>query len=111
MKNVIVQHVIRALPVFHLPGRANLLSCFGPFSLYRGVLVQWTERYDARVLTWIDELSEHQREHLVAATAHKGDLEVVWSDGRRRLENCVEVAGDCWTVSQEWDARTGTPCK
>jgi hypothetical protein len=93
-----------------LPARSALLTGVGPFSIYRGVLVLWTDRYDARVLTWIDELLPYDRELLVAVSAHKGEIEMAWADGRRRGGSSVEIEGDVWTVIQQWDARTGEPC-
>lgn len=105
-----IQQVTRSEPVFHLPAQSDLLMGVGPFSIYRGVLVLWTDRYDARVLTWIDELAQHIREELVAVSAHKGAIEMAWADGRRRCGSSVEAEGDVWTVLEQWDARTGTPC-
>ena len=105
-----IQHVTRSQPVFHPPVGSKLLGSMGPFSIYRGILVRWTSRYDARVLTGLDELPSHYRNELVAVAVDEDEIEVVWADGVRCGTTTVVVEGDEWMVLQEWDARTGAPC-
>ena len=102
--------VSRTEPVYRLPAQSGMLSSIGPFSMYRGVIVLWTDRYDVRVLTWIDELDDVTREALIAVCAHKGTIELLWADGHRHVDEWVFAGGDTWSVDEQWDARTGAPC-
>ena len=48
------------------------------FSLYKGVLVQWDEDRDTRVLIFIDSLPEEVRNKLLVVQEHKAMLGLLW---------------------------------
>jgi len=62
----------------NMASRRHQESC--GFSLYQGVLVQWDEDRDTRVLTFIDQLSDEARSSLLVVQEHEGCLGLVWKD-------------------------------
>ena len=64
-----------------LPNMAN--SCKQSecgFSLYRGVLVQWDEDHDERVLSMIDEMPVGVVARLLVVQEHKGGVAFLWEE-------------------------------
>lgn len=71
------------------------------FSMYRGVLVQWDEDKDDRVLTFINELPARVRCQLAIVQEHEGSLGLVWHTsvpGGYEVGEEFEVEGDFWVV-------------
>lgn len=48
------------------------------FSLYRGVLVQWDEDHDERVLDVLDRFPVNMIERLLIVQEHEGSIAFVW---------------------------------
>ncbi len=73
------------------------------FSIYNGVLVQWDEDEDKRVLTFIDDLPEELRCQLAIVQEHEGSLGLIWHNsvpsGFDEGEE-VEVEGDFWVIQK-----------
>jgi hypothetical protein len=71
------------------------------FTIYCGVLVQWDENRDERVLTFINELPARVRCQLAIVQEHEGCLGLVWHtsvpSGYEMGEE-FEVEGDFWVV-------------
>ena len=77
------------------------------FSLYRGVLVQWDEDQDRRILTWIDSLSESDRENLIIAQEHKASLSLRWKwavpeglEENKALDIPDKEGGSFWNIAE-----------
>ncbi len=96
--------ITRQLPVFYREQFPNSTIDDG-FSLYKGVLIQWSTMWDIRICTFIDDLSPVYRENLLACQAHKGGISLLWKNNsmippgikeRRR----VEVEMDFWSVDR-----------
>ena len=72
------------------------------FGIYRGVLVQWDEDHDERILQFIDELPDAIREHLVIAQEHEACLALVWRNvvppDYAKNSHSVMVGGDVWEI-------------
>jgi hypothetical protein len=93
------------LPVFlktDLPNMAthgNQDEC--GFSIYRGVLIQWDEDEDTRVVGFISAMPEEVRDGLLVIQEHEGNLGFIWADRIPKGYNegdQLEVNGDVWTV-------------
>lgn len=72
------------------------------FSLYKGVLVQWDEDEDARILSFIDSLDTPTRANLLVAQEHEAALGLRWKGAVPEafdVDQEVEVEGDVWHVS------------
>ncbi len=72
------------LTVFHDADFPNMASHCPQsqcgFSIYKGVLVQWDEDEDERILTFIDQLPEGIRVQLLVAQEHEASLGLVWRE-------------------------------
>ncbi len=71
------------------------------FSLYRGVLVQWDEDYDTRLLIVIDEMPPKVRKALQVAQESQANLRLLWHHRvPKGYEEGTEIAlkGDYWGV-------------
>lgn len=92
-----ITHHGSSLPVLHAPVAV---------SLYRGVLVQWDEDYDTRVLTMIDDLPTDVRQRLLFATEHEGSVELTWRDSvpegfEQDNPHGIETSdGDNWVIAR-----------
>jgi len=72
------------------------------FSLYRGVVVQWSEDHDKRVFTLLDEMSSINLSELVIVQSYKGCVDFRWKsfvpigyeEGKQ-----VTVERDVWSIS------------
>lgn len=49
------------------------------FSLYRGVLIQWDEDGDERILEAIDIVPDDLRQYLLVVQGHEGHIEMLWN--------------------------------
>jgi hypothetical protein len=77
------------------------------FSIYRGVIVVWDCDHDPRILTFIDSLSDDDRNNLAGAHESEGCLSLRWKyeiPPRFRLFgftcDSIEVENDSWTVQE-----------
>ena len=96
---------IRPITVFYNSDLTNMAtSCsqvnYG-FSLYRGLLVQWDEDEDHRVLTFIDNLPDSTRNELLVVQEHEAGLGLLWDthvpSGYENDRN-IEIEGDTWVI-------------
>jgi hypothetical protein len=95
-----------AIALFHVGDLPSGGGC--GLSLYRGVLVVWDEDYDARVLEFIDGLSEEARRQLLVVHEREGSISYVWD--RHQPSECegqVDVDGDTWWVDGNLILRPG----
>lgn len=78
-------------------------------SLYKGILIQWDEDWDTRVLQLVDSLSAPVREQLLIVQEHEGGIAFVWDyiipDGYEEGGG-VDVAGDSWEILSSRALRT-----
>jgi 5-methylcytosine-specific restriction endonuclease McrA len=72
------------------------------FSEYLGVLVQWDEDRDTRVLSFIESLDDETRAELAVVQEHEGSIAFVWKNkipyGYQDGDGIV-VEGDWWTIA------------
>jgi hypothetical protein len=72
------------LVVFFDSGLPNLASHCPQsdcgFSLYKGVLIQWDEDQDERILKFIDQMPVEIRSRLLVAQEHEAALALLWKD-------------------------------
>jgi len=73
------------------------------FSVYRGVIVQWDEDHDERVLDILDNMSAWILELLLVVQEHEANIEFVWKGAiPKDYQEGVEVGpndGDSWIIS------------
>jgi hypothetical protein len=77
------------------------------FTIYRGVLIQWDEDEDRRILTFIDQLPAKVRCGLSIVQEHEGGLGLVWCNGvpaGYEVGKEFEVEGDFWVVEKSKSA-------
>lgn len=91
------------LPTFFLDDLPNMASHCSQsecgYSIYRGVLVQWDEDHDDRVLRLLDELSVKIIEQLLVVQEHEGAVCFIWKGKTPRgYEEGADfiVKGDVW---------------
>lgn len=90
------------------------------FSIYRGVLVQWDEDHDERILDVLDDMPCHVVDAMVAVQEHEGTICFVWKDavpkgwedgnsvvwsratepGTEEAFHCGLIAEDVWHIYQ-----------
>lgn len=78
------------------------------FTVYRGVLVQWDEDRDKRVLTFINQLPEKVRCQLAIVQEHEGSLGLVWHThvpSGYGVGEEFDVEGDFWVVQKSNPAK------
>jgi hypothetical protein len=68
------------------------------YSVYRGVLVQWDEDQDGRVFSFIDSLSDIERENLAIAQEHEAVIALRWKHYIPHKCSGLDVEGDIWVV-------------
>ena len=108
MKNKALK-VINIFDVNDLPNMgAGVRGFTYGFTIYCGVLVQWDEDKDERVLTFINELAARVRRQLAIVQEHEGCLGLVWHtivpSGYEMGEE-FEVEGDFWVVQKSNTAK------
>ena len=78
------------------------------FTIYRGVLIQWDEDRDGRVLTFINQLPARVRCQLATVQEHEGSLGLVWHTSvpsGYEVGEEFEVEGDFWVVQKSTIAK------
>ncbi len=71
------------------------------FSIYRGVLVQWDEDHDERVLTVLDQMPPHILDQLIITQEHEGGICFVWKGAVPKgyqEGDSVDGEGDDWVI-------------
>jgi hypothetical protein len=72
------------------------------FSLYRGVLIQWDEDDDTRILGVLDAMPAGILDRLLIVQEHEGGINFVWKEqvpeGYEEGKSIDEPGGDIWTV-------------
>lgn len=71
------------------------------FSIHRGVLVQWDEDCDHRILEFIDGLPDDVCSELLVAQEHEASLALLWRGfipERYAAGNTVDVHDDTWDI-------------
>jgi hypothetical protein len=73
------------------------------FSIYRGVIVQWDEDHDERVLDVLDQMPAHILDSLFVVQEHEGAIAFVWKGdvpkGYEEGTDGVEPGdGDLWCI-------------
>lgn len=72
------------------------------YSIHRGVLVQWDEDHDVRILEFIDGLPDDIRSELLVAQEHEASLALLWRGEvpeRYAAGKTVDVHNDTWDIS------------
>lgn len=80
------------------------------FSIYRGVLVQWDEDHDERVLTVLDKMPAVVVDQLLVIQEHEAVLGLIWDRWipNKYVEGVeVEVEGDVWRINSSRLANGG----
>ena len=78
------------------------------FSIYRGVLVQWDEDHDERVLGVIDDMPDSVVDTLLVVQEHEGCIAFVWG-GQVPEAFQVDVEGNGLTAPDgDWWAITSS---
>lgn len=73
------------------------------FTIYRGVLIQWDEDKDERVISFINQLPDRVRCQLAIVQEHEGSLGLVWHTNvpsGYEVGEEFEVEGDFWVVQK-----------
>lgn len=71
------------------------------FSIYQGVLIQWDEDQDDRVLEFIDNLRDCERYELAIVQEHEGTIALLWRStvpSGYEEGNYIEVGNDAWEI-------------
>ena len=72
------------------------------FSIYRGIMVQWDEDHDERVLDIIDNMFQHHRNSLLVVQEHEGTISFVWNEAipkpYREGMTVRPNDGDYWSI-------------
>src|SRR5262245_7508478 len=72
------------------------------FSIYRGVLIQWDEDHDERVLRVLDEIPIAILGQLLVVQEHKASVSFLWRDvvpqGYEEGVDFQEPRGDIWII-------------
>jgi hypothetical protein len=81
------------------------------FSFYKGVIVQWDEDRDTRILLFIDEMDINDRLELLLVTESEGVISFLWNScipskyehGSNQIE-IVSGSDDCdyWTIDYSY---------
>ncbi len=73
------------------------------FSIYRGILVQWDEDQDERVLSMIDEMPEFVRNQLLVVQEHEAILGFIWKGhvpAGYEKDRSIDIDGDIWNIHE-----------
>ncbi|HNW10975.1 MAG TPA: hypothetical protein PKI71_06380 [Candidatus Rifleibacterium sp.] len=72
------------------------------FSVYRGVLVQWDEDHDERVLNLLDDMPAWVIDELLCVQEHEGSAAFVWKrfipNGYTEDDQIEPGDGDIWSI-------------
>lgn len=73
------------------------------FSIYRGVLVQWDEDHDERILDVLDNMPANILDSLLVTQEHEGGISFVWEgavpQGYTDNDEIEPGDGDCWPIA------------
>lgn len=69
------------------------------FTLYKGVLIQWDEDEDERILILIDNMPESVRAELLVAQEHKAYVALMWKNA---IPNGYEEGTECDVGDDTW---------
>jgi len=73
---------VKNIPIIHLEDLPNMATHCDQktcgFTVYKGVLVQWDEDEDQRILLFIDNLPANIRKELAIAQEHEAALALRW---------------------------------
>ena len=89
-----------ALPILHNHDFAEVSNHYG-FSNYRGVLIWWDEDYDPRILRFVDQMADADRQSLLGAMETEGNVYLLWDrliPHRYGEGQEIEVLRDVWTI-------------
>lgn len=102
-------NVVNIFDVDDLPNMGAGLGGFSyGFTIYRGVLVQWDEDKDDRVLIFINQLPARVRCQLAIVQEHEGSLGLVWHTivpSGYEIGEEFEVEGDYWVIQKSNTAK------
>lgn len=77
------------------------------FTVYRGVLVQWDEDHDERILDLLDITPVAVLENIVAVQEHEGSIAFLWKDrppiGYCPGDSVAPGDGDIWHITNHND--------
>jgi hypothetical protein len=103
---------LQAMSIFSIDDLPNMGAQAERFSygfiVYRGVLVQWDEDKDERVLTFINQLLSRVGCQLAIVQEHEGSLGLVWHTSvpcGYEVGEEFEVEGDVWVVQKSNPAK------
>ena len=72
------------------------------FSIHRGILVQWDEDHDTRILHLLDSLPASILDQLIATQEHKGSISFLWKSSTpedyQENKSVNASDGDSWTI-------------
>lgn len=72
------------------------------FSIHRGVLIQWDEDHDERVISVIDNLPINVVDKMYVVQEHEGSIAFMWNGSIPKgyeEGNCIGVPdGDIWSI-------------
>lgn len=102
-------NTIRVFRVSDLPNMGASVKGFSyGFTVYRGVLIQWDEDEDRRIVTFIDQLPARVRRSLSIVQEHEGSLGLIWRNrvpAGYEVGREFEVEGDLWVVEKSQSVR------
>lgn len=101
-----MRYIALKVPTFHDDDLPDMQAEPSGYSLYRGVLVQWDQDRDERVLDFVDGLPAAVLEGLLVVQESKGMLALRWADdvpADYTEGHMVDATGDLWTIC---DSRT-----
>jgi len=88
-----------------MPNRASHTtqeSC--GFSLYKGILIQWDEDTDDRIIRVIDELPKNVLDRILVIQEHEGSINFVWKNyipyGYDEMCSINVPDGDIWSIGE-----------
>jgi hypothetical protein len=73
---------------------------FNEVSVYRGLLIVWTQK-DDRIFPVLDELLTKYKRKLISVHYHKGVLDLLWKSLPKDPPKDVDLEGDCWSIQNE----------
>lgn len=99
-----MSNTIKVFSISDLPNMGAAVNGFlYGFTMYRGVLIQWDEDEDRRILTFIDQLPDKVCCRLSIVQEHEGCLGLVWYNevpAGYEVGREFEVEGDFWVVQE-----------
>ena len=76
-KELAMYHATRKVPMFNISSlKHDPKSTY--FSLYRGIIIHWSDYAETRLLDFIDDMPQSDREQLITTSYHKGGIWFTW---------------------------------